>query len=179
MKDSDLDSLLKIIFLILGLLLVLIPLFRDVKNIIEIKDRKGKFIKTETKGVSTWGKVFIFLFLLAAGAGTYIEIRDKKSKYEAAKKQTELTSNISYLRNESENQKERFDSQQKMTISLYRNDSTVFSKILKSLHKNKLGLDSNLNVVNYNIRNIGSEFSNNTFIGNGIGVLDGYIIQKK
>ncbi len=152
MHDLTLDETLNIMLIIFGLLLLIIPLFYNgLQNQVEIKDRKGKLLRIELVGFNTKGKIFIVICILSLGAGVWKAIRDEQSKNRFDSRTTELQENANILQDSINALNHKVDTFRSNWIAQYKNDTLVFGKILKSLHKNNLGLTKEFNVFSLNV----------------------------
>ncbi len=170
------DLTLSIMILVFSLCLLIIPLFFEVRNVKGIKDKKNRLLRIEKKGYSIWGKLFIVFFLLSVGVGISKIFIDKSDTEKQKIAQSEFQSKITEV-----------DIQLKKTIfrdstnymNLVIRDSTIFSKVERSLAANNIKIDSNYNIIKGKV-NFGIIINNSNLSHNrNAGIIYNYNGNKK
>jgi len=149
--------------------ILFIPLFKELRNIVEIKDKKGKLIRMEKRGLNKTGKWVVFLFILTLVIGVIKVYRDIGYQNRFETMQGLLVDSVNTVRGAIYELKENANAQHTLDslkfLEKSKRDSIFFMKISSTLAAQHLFLDTN-----FKLSKTPPSFLNmvgNTFVGNG------------
>jgi len=170
MTNSILDPALDIVLLIFSVAILIMQLFfNEFKNNVEVRDRKGKLLRIDFKGLNFNGKLITTICFLSLSCGIWKAIRDNGSKNESNAIQMNMRDTVNVLNDKVTKYKEIALKQFKMDSAvLKRNrnaDSVAFAKIQISLRGKGYGLDKNFNITGHDNSVLSKLIENHGSIG--------------
>lgn len=159
MTDLTLDTTLDIMLLILGVILLIMPLFfNGFQNKKEIRSKSGKLLGVDFNGLNARGKILISVCILSLTCGIVKTIRDDNSKNKINGIQADLKDTIISLNERVVFLSSNVDSANKRSIKQFKydsaqlikkfiKDSIAFSMIQNNLIKKGYSIDEHFNII--------------------------------
>jgi hypothetical protein len=80
MEEKNITVLINLLLLLFSFALLIIPMFKELRKKKEIKNTKGKIIRTESYGLSGYGIAIITIFIVNVSVGSYKTLKDVKDE---------------------------------------------------------------------------------------------------
>ncbi|WP_299515513.1 hypothetical protein [Mucilaginibacter sp.] len=155
MNDLTLDEILNIMLIIFGIILLIMPLFfNGFQNKEDIKDKKGRLLRVDLKGLNAKGKILITICFLSLCTGVWKAIREDNSK-------AVQNGDTQFLKDKITTLTGKIDSDKISYVSLFKRDSLqrvmqinydngILQKVQSSLRSNGFGITKTFQIVPIN-----------------------------